>query len=211
MTGNRERTRRRILESAYGLFYANGFNQLTVDVVAAAAGVTKRTLYNHFNSKDALIAAVMEHQAPHARALTLEWLGDDRSSAEALIRNFFSGLRRWAAAPDWRGSGFTRVAMELAWAPGHPARRAAATHKKIMQEELATALAAADAPEPEALAASLTLLSEGANALRLIHGDDGWYDVAETAAIAVRRSMTHDLRRKRDTEAKRDVTTVTRP
>lgn len=188
MAGTRERTRRRILEAAYRLFYANGFNQLTVDAVAAEAGVTKRTLYNHFDSKDALIAAVMGQQARSARALTLEWLGDDASSHEALIRNLFSGLRRWAATPGWRGSGFTRVAMELAWAPGHPARRAAANHKNVIREELAAALAAVDTPEPESHAATLILLVEGANALRLIHGDDRWYDVAETAALAIRRS-----------------------
>lgn len=182
-----------MLESAYRLFYSNGFNQVTVDAVASEAGVTKRTFYNHFESKDALIASVMEHQARNARALTLEWLGDDRSSPETLIRNLFSGLRRWAEAPDWRGSGFTRVAMELAWAPGHPARRAAAAHKQIIEDELAAALAAADAPEPKALAASLMLLIEGANALRLIHGDDRWHDVAESAALATRRSLKDEL------------------
>jgi AcrR family transcriptional regulator len=179
-----------MLEAAYRLFYSNGFNQVTVDAVAAEAGVTKRTFYNHFDSKDALIAAVMERQTSSARALVLEWLGEGTSSHEDLIRNLFSGLRRWAAAPDWRGSGFTRIAMELAWAPGHPARRAAATHKKAVEDEFAEALSAAGAPEPQASAAGLMLLVEGANALRLIHGDERWYDLAETAALAIRRPST---------------------
>jgi AcrR family transcriptional regulator len=56
-------TRQRILESAYRLFYREGFQRSGVDAVAEATGVTKRTLYNHFPSKDALIAAVLEAQA----------------------------------------------------------------------------------------------------------------------------------------------------
>lgn len=52
-----EATRSRIIGAAEGLFYEHGLRSVSVDAIAARAGVTKRTLYYHFESKDALIAA----------------------------------------------------------------------------------------------------------------------------------------------------------
>lgn len=119
-------TRQRILASAYLLFYREGFQRSGVDAVAEAAGVTKRTLYNHFPSRDALIAAVLEAQAELAGAEIRRWCRKGSETPEELVGDIFAALRKWAATPGWRGSGFTRAAMELAWAPGHPAREAAA-------------------------------------------------------------------------------------
>ncbi len=48
-------TRQRIIDAAYLLFYKTGFMRSSIDAVAEAAGITKRTLYQHFDSKDALI------------------------------------------------------------------------------------------------------------------------------------------------------------
>ena len=49
----------RILETADRLFYLQGIRAIGVDTIAAEIGISKRTLYNHFPSKDALIAAYL--------------------------------------------------------------------------------------------------------------------------------------------------------
>src|SRR5207244_13396605 len=49
----------RILEIADRLFYLQGIRAVGVDTIAAEIGISKRTLYNHFPSKDALIAAYL--------------------------------------------------------------------------------------------------------------------------------------------------------
>lgn len=180
-------TRRHILASAYLLFYRDGFQRSGVDAVAEAAGVTKRTLYNHFPSRDALIAAVLEAQADFAEAEVRRWCRKGSATPEELVADIFADLRQWAATPGWRGSGFTRAAMELAWAPGHPARAAAAMQKLTVERSLAAALTEAGAAEPARLAKALVLLIEGANALRLIDGDETWFYSAETAALALTR------------------------
>jgi AcrR family transcriptional regulator len=51
---------RRILDAAAGLFYAQGIHAVGVEAIAAAAHVTKKTLYDRFGSKEALIAAYLE-------------------------------------------------------------------------------------------------------------------------------------------------------
>ena len=96
-----------------------------MDEIASGAKVTKRTLYYHFESKDALLATVLETQ--HRLALAaFRTFGDQLSgSPEAIIEAMFNDLAVWADTPRWAGSGFTRLVVELADLPGHPARQIA--------------------------------------------------------------------------------------
>ena len=50
-----EPTRKRILDAAYVLFRRKGYTRVSMDEIAAATAVTKRTLYYHFRSKDELV------------------------------------------------------------------------------------------------------------------------------------------------------------
>ena len=54
------KTRATILAAATALFYEEGVRAASIDAVAERAGVTKRTLYYHFASKDDLVAAYLE-------------------------------------------------------------------------------------------------------------------------------------------------------
>src|SRR6195952_460509 len=54
-----DRKRDAIVQAAIVEFRANGFEATSVDKVAARAEVSKRTLYNHFPSKDELFAAIL--------------------------------------------------------------------------------------------------------------------------------------------------------
>ena len=49
-----------ILDAAVAEFRSAGYEATTMDRVAAAAGVSKRTVYNHFPSKDALFLRILE-------------------------------------------------------------------------------------------------------------------------------------------------------
>lgn len=175
-------TRQRILESAYGLFYREGFGRMSMEAVAEDAGLTKRTLYNHFASKDDLLAAVLEAQADLAAEEIRRWCREGPTSPEALIDMVFTGLRDWSRTPEWRGSGFTRAAMELAWASGHPARKGAALQKTSVERALSDALSQAGIAKSEGPARMLVVLLEGAMALRLIHGEESYIDIADEAA-----------------------------
>ena len=62
VTRDSAETRRRLIAAADHLFYGQGIRAVGVDAVAEAAGVTKRTLYYHFASKDDLIAAYLEER-----------------------------------------------------------------------------------------------------------------------------------------------------
>ena len=164
-------TRRRILDAAYELFYRKGFGRVGVDEIAAFAGVTKRTLYYHFKSKDELLAAVLELHHELALARIRKYEDRYSGSADEIVDVLFAELAKWSAKPGWTGAGFTRLAMELADLPGHPARAIAHRHKAAMEAWWAGLLEKAGVPSPAERAREIVLLLEGATALILIHGD----------------------------------------
>lgn len=179
--------RETILAEAYRLFRRRGFGRVSMDEIAAASATTKRTLYYHFNSKDDLLAAVLESQ--HALALTAFRSFGDRlgGSPEAIVEGLFDQLAVWADRPRWAGSGFTRLVIELADLPGHPARAIARRHKAMLEEQFAAMLAQAGVADAKNCAREIWILSEGAISLMLVHGGRGY---AEAAARAAKRLLS---------------------
>jgi AcrR family transcriptional regulator len=179
-------TRRRILQTAYDLFYRKGYARVSVDEIAAHAKLTKRTLYYHFRSKDDLLAAVLAHHSEMAVEGMARMLDRLPRGPAGFVDAYFGELAKWAAKPRWSGAGFTRLVMELADLPGHPARAIAKKHKAALEKSLADALGKSQVKSPREQARAIMLLMEGAMALILIHGDTSY---AASAARAAKRSM----------------------
>src|SRR3979411_3412340 len=85
----------RILAAADRLFYAQGIRAVGVDTVAAEAGVSKRTLYNHYPSKDDLIAAYLTARFRH--------IAPSDAPAREQILGIFDYLERRFAEGRFRG------------------------------------------------------------------------------------------------------------
>ena len=89
------KTRERILDAAYRLFRRRGYSRVTMDDIAAEARLTKRTLYHHFESKDQLLAAVLEAQ--HVLAVAaFRTFGDRLSGCIEEMRQHLAYLRVFA-------------------------------------------------------------------------------------------------------------------
>ncbi|MCG8641211.1 MAG: TetR/AcrR family transcriptional regulator [Desulfobacterales bacterium] len=181
-------TRQQIIDAAYTLFYQSGFMRTGVDAVANAAGITKRTLYQHFGSKDDLIGAVLEHQHQMALERIRQWADCITGKPDQMVMTIFEKLAQWAAGTDWQGSGFTRAAVEFADLPGHPARKAARRQKKAVELYLLEKFAAHDLDNAEQLVREILLLIEGCQSLALIHDNPGYIDAARHAALILVRS-----------------------
>lgn len=61
-----ERKREDIVEAATSEFKANGFSATSMDRIAASAQVSKRTVYNHFESKEVLFQAITQELCDRA-------------------------------------------------------------------------------------------------------------------------------------------------
>jgi AcrR family transcriptional regulator len=196
MPRNSQQTRQRILDAAYALFRRKGYTRVSMDEIAAATTVTKRTIYYHFTSKDELLAAVLEAQ--HLLALAaFRTFGDGLSgSPEEIIDKLFRDLAVWSDKPRWAGSGFTRLVIELADLPGHPARTIARRHKAMLEAHLADLFAKAKIDRPRERAREVWLLSEGAISLILVHRDRSY---AAAAAQAARKLIRYRSRKEKGT------------
>ncbi|MFD0409093.1 TetR family transcriptional regulator [Kitasatospora sp. NPDC127116] len=97
MTGLRElkkeRTRRAISEAAIALFLEHGFDRVSVADVAAAAEVSKPTLFSYFPTKEDLVVhRFADHQEQAAEVVRARPPGEP--VLDALLRDFLAGLTR---------------------------------------------------------------------------------------------------------------------
>jgi len=178
-------TRKRIIEAASKLFYGEGIRAVSVDAVAEKAGVTKRTLYYHFESKDELVAAYLEARDQPNLKLMAGWFDKAEGELPQKIEAIFQNLARSARHPRWKGCGFLRTAAELANMPGHPAIRIGARHKAGFERWLAGACADHGASAPDELARQIVLLMDGAFSIMLVHRDPAYVEAAGRAAAAL--------------------------
>jgi AcrR family transcriptional regulator len=176
-------TRDRIVNAATKLFYGEGVRSVSVDAVAEKAGVTKRTLYYHFRSKDDLIAAYLATRDQPSLALFKRWFDETDGDLGERTRAIFVHLARSASHPKWKGCGFLRTSAELANQPGHPAMKVGMQHKKRVESWLSEKYASMGTiAEPLQLARQVVLLMDGSFALVMLHRDPTYMVAAGDAA-----------------------------
>jgi len=155
----KEAMHERILATADRLFNGDGIRAVGVDRIAAAIGISKRTLYNYFPSKEELVFAYLARRQVPLRA-------SDRPPADQLLY-VFDWLESWFASDDFRGCPFVNAVAEL----GHAAAKIAVEFKEQRRIWMRGLLEQMHVPDPDALATQLAILIEGAIASALVSGD----------------------------------------
>ncbi|MET3838802.1 TetR/AcrR family transcriptional regulator [Bradyrhizobium sp. OAE829] len=166
----------RILETADRLFYLQGIRAVGVDTIAAEIGISKRTLYNHFPSKDALISAYLARRFVQPRP-------SEKPPVEQILGTF-DALERRFAAKDFRGCPFVNAVAELG-SEDQSVRKIAIAFKesrRLWFRDLLVQLGAADA---EGLATQLALLVDGSIAQDLVRNDPAMARAAKAAATVL--------------------------
>jgi len=185
MTKPKGDTREKIVQAANTLFYLLGVKATSVDAIADKAGVTKRTVYYHFASKDDLIAAYLRSRDQQNLTAYQHAFAEQDGEVTDKVAAIFANVARATSHPKWRGCGFQRTAGELANKPGHPAMKAASRHKKNVEQWLTEAFSAAGLAAPALTARQVFLLLEGALSSMLIHHDPVYITEAGQAATAL--------------------------
>ena len=183
MRGTSSQTRERILQAADDLFYGEGIRSAGVDVIAARAGVTKRTLYYHFKSKDDLIAAYLRSRHQPTLDRYAAWAAGTDVAEQ--ISAMFLRLEAWAQRATWKGCPFARAVAELQAWPDHPALTVAAGHKGAFETWLRARFIAAGVSDPDIRARQIMVLLDGAITQTLIHHDPRYVAAAREAAVAL--------------------------
>ncbi|MDX7684488.1 TetR/AcrR family transcriptional regulator [Aeromonas caviae] len=147
--------RQQLMTTAYRLFNRHGFHATGIDRIWAEAGSTKRTLYRHFPTKDALIEAVlMARDAEFFALLDARMAGG--SGREARLQALFEGFADWFGRSDFYGCNFINASAEFS-DPRHPVRKLVVAHKWALLNWVREALECT-----EVQATGLCLLLEGA-------------------------------------------------
>jgi len=154
--------RQRILDTADRLFYGRGIRAVGVDTIAAEIGISKRTLYNHFPSKDDLIVAYLSRRIRPGAV-------SDLPPAEQILGEF-DRLQRSFASGVFRGCPFVNAVAELK-EPGHAANQLAVAFKEQRRLRFRDLLERLEVEDADALATQLQLLVDGAIAAALVRGD----------------------------------------
>ncbi|MET7682372.1 TetR/AcrR family transcriptional regulator [Streptomyces sp. NPDC005423] len=160
-TTDRASTRDRLLDAAADLFYREGVS-IGVETLCRTAGVSKRSMYQLFESKDDVLAASLERRAP-GYAAQLTPAEPDAATPRERILDTFARAERLSAAPEYRGCPFLAALVELK-DPGHPASVVARAAKDRLKDAFRDQAELGGARDPELLARQLMLVFDGASA-----------------------------------------------
>ncbi|MFJ3214091.1 TetR/AcrR family transcriptional regulator [Streptomyces flaveolus] len=161
-------SRDRLLDAAATLAYREGVS-IGVEALCKAAGVSKRSMYQLFDSKGELLAASLERRAPDFATLYRLVADSERPPRERILY-VFEQLEAKSTSPNFRGCPFLAVQVELKDVD-HPASRVAHQIKARLTDFFRAEAERGGASDPELLARQLILVFDGANARAGIQAD----------------------------------------
>ncbi len=181
----RQQTRQELISAAMRLFDERGYEQTTVAEIASAAGVSTKTFFNYFASKDEVLFPHLSHRIDAAVAI-IEQRGPDDQMADVLVAAMQHMLADALAEEVDGGLASVRLPMIVSV----PAVQAATLHRYFLAEtQLAQALQRAyqDTLDPAAAAAVIGSVMGAAIAAALVCLQDA--DTAEQLRAAVERAI----------------------
>lgn len=170
MDENMNKKRQLLIDTALTLFYAKGINHTGINEVLSVSGVAKNTLYNHFESKEALIIATLEQR----HTLFIEWLTSKLEGADSdqqVITQLFTALAQWFThcdpiLGDFRGCFFINSSAEFS-DQGGQISLFCKQHKQQCRDLIGQSLTNKDA----SLLDAICLMKEGAISTAYVSGD----------------------------------------
>jgi AcrR family transcriptional regulator len=155
-------TREKLIQAGHEIFYREGFLLVGLDRLLNEVGCSKQTFYNHFESKDDLIVAVIEE---HHRWWSSELRDRIQRAAgpdpRGQILAIFDVLKELTHDPEFHGCIFLNAAVEFPQ-PHHPAHQSARKAKADGVEMLTALAERAGAFDPQAMAQEIDMILEGA-------------------------------------------------
>jgi AcrR family transcriptional regulator len=155
-------TAEKVLRTASALFYAHGVRAVGLEWIVAESGVAKTSLYRHFETKDALVAAYLEREDAE---FWQQWDAVVESAPSSNAKAELFCLLAWVGGrvsrDGYRGCPQINVAAEFA-DPRHPSATIRKQHKAQMFERLRALVERIGVGRPNDATFQLALLIDGA-------------------------------------------------
>jgi AcrR family transcriptional regulator len=162
--------REHIIDVALNLFYQGGFNATGVDKITAESGVTKKTIYAHFKSKDELILATLRKRDERFRNDFMRGVERLGKTPRKRLNAIFDAADEWFNSKNFSGCMFINASAEFS-AQDNPCHVVCAEHKRLMFEYVRELAQNAGAKNPAQLSEELNFLIEGATVQAHVCGD----------------------------------------
>lgn len=155
-----------LVEVAQKLFYQHGFRVTGIDTILEQSGIAKRTLYNHFKSKDELIVAALNKRNVEFIAMIKASVGkyegiQTGKPAYARILAYFDALSEWFSSDKFNGCMFINASAEYP-RKTDPIHVVCANHKRLILQYITKLISGIQLSHPDEVACQLSLLSDGA-------------------------------------------------
>ncbi|PKH56037.1 TetR/AcrR family transcriptional regulator [Shewanella sp. Choline-02u-19] len=162
--------RQLLIDTALELFYENGINSIGINEVLKVSGIAKKTLYRHFESKDALILAALEQR----HAIFMVWLEEKllgAGSNDRVVIQLFNALESWFTDSEpmlgnFRGCFFINSSAEFS-DPNSHLSRFCQSHKAQVRQLITRHVKDSD----PMLVDALCIMKEGAITTAYVTGD----------------------------------------
>lgn len=174
----------RILQTASALFYRHGVRAVGVDLVTERAGVAKTSIYRHFGTKDALVAAFLQEEDRDFWSMWDRVSQEHPADPQWELNSQLAWIGQRVERPNYRGCPQINVAAEFP-EEGHPARKVAADHKREMRSRLKGIALRLCVDRPDELAIQLSMLINGAFVSSQLVGPGEAVGVLQRAAHAL--------------------------
>lgn len=168
--------RQQLIHTAFDLFYRNGIHAVGINQILQTSGIAKKTLYHHFASKDALIAAVLAYRDESFYAWLTSRVDVVKPGYDGL-NEFFDALDDWinnrvTLLTDFHGCFFINICAEFN-DPQHPLHKISQRHKQRVNGLIEKQLRALGIKEPAvySITESISLLKEGAIVMAQVQGN----------------------------------------
>lgn len=168
----RQSPEERLIDAGKRIFCRRGIHATGIAEILKAAGVSRKTLYELFGSKDQLIQAVLERDGAEWRAWFSERVAAQQGSPRDRLLAVFDILGEWFSSAEFFGCPFINAVAE------HdkvtlPMQQLALAHRQGISAILIDLVRAAGAPDPEALTEKLSILMDGATVTAMVTRDIG--------------------------------------
>jgi AcrR family transcriptional regulator len=170
------------MHTAYELFSRDGFHGVGMDRILNVVGVSKQTFYNHFESKEDLMLAVLHHRSRYEIDVFQQSLRQHGGlDPAARLYALWDVLDEWFNHDEFRGCIFLTAAVEFPSA-NEPAHQAASAHSRAIQDMLLELATLAGAEDPQLLAENLMVLVDGSLVVRHVMGNPNAAHIARRNA-----------------------------
>ena len=153
--------REQIVEAATHLFHAEGFTATGIEKIRETAGVSKKTLYNHFTSKEELILAVLRREDENVRHWIIKNIDKVSQNPRERLVGLFDVYANWIGSEGFDGCLFIKAASEFS-DPENKCKAVSIEAKRLSKQLIKELVLEANASDPDTLTDQLNLLIQGA-------------------------------------------------